>query len=206
MITPHPVTVVDGIVYYTTRAGHVFTVSESDRALVDGVVWCTFSSRRTRYVGRNIPDPLHPGKEYTIRLHREVLGLTRGQRGPDGKRLEGDHINHNGLDNTRRNLRIADPGQSTANRRGWERKVNPGLPKGVSVQANGRYQARTTFGYQAHLFGTFDTPEEAGAAAQEGRARLHREFACDERHPSPPKETTRTTLAGTVPACQVLSS
>ena len=40
------------------------------------------------------------GKQHTIRMHRQILGLERGD-----KRIS-DHINHSTLDNCRSNLRI----------------------------------------------------------------------------------------------------
>ncbi len=67
-----------------------------------------------------------------------------------------DHINRNGLDNRKDNLRLATTEQNCANRRGW--KNSESGYKGVTrVTSSGRWQAR----YRGEQLGTFDTPEEA---------------------------------------------
>lgn len=56
----------------------------------------TFYASRTIYPGGR------KGKHYTVQMHREILGLVPG----DGIMV--DHINRNGLDNRKENLRIAE--------------------------------------------------------------------------------------------------
>jgi HNH endonuclease len=51
----------------------------------------------------------HSPDHSTIRLHRLITGAEPGQ--------QVDHINHDGLDNRRANLRVCTPHQNNANRR-----------------------------------------------------------------------------------------
>lgn len=97
-------------------------------------------------------------------MHREILGVQGGQHV--------DHVDGNGLNNTRANLRICTKAQNGQNRRPWSacgyRGVTPNK-KGWSatIEANGvRYR-----------LGTFPTPEEAAEAYNAKATELHGEFA-----------------------------
>jgi hypothetical protein len=78
-----------------------------------------------------------------------------------------DHINGNGLDNRRENLRRATVQENNRNRRPRNQY------KGVTLERRtGRWFARIAIdGHRIHL-GTFDTPE-AAAAAYDTAAREH---------------------------------
>ena len=73
-------------------------------------------------------------------------------------------------------LRLATHQQNGANRSGalGDRKHN--LPRGVYRHGRG-YRARVKHNGTLHRLGSFDTPEEASAAAQTKRAILFGEFA-----------------------------
>lgn len=69
--------------------------------------WCAVHSGNTYYVQRR-PGP--EGKQLTLILHRELLRLIKGDK------REIDHINGNGLDNRRINLRICSHRENTLNK------------------------------------------------------------------------------------------
>ena len=102
------------------------------------------------------------GKLY---LHRFILGATKSQ--------QVDHVNGDGLDNRKSNLRFASQAQNNANGRNrtWRehfRGVRPHVRK---------WTAQVTFNSRAIYLGTFDT-EVAAATAYDAKAReLFGEFA-----------------------------
>jgi hypothetical protein len=74
-----------------------------------------------------------------------------------------DHINGNGLDNRRANLRPATGSQNNANSRLY--KNNTSGFKGVYwLRRRRRWCARIGIGGQQRYLGYFDTPEEAARA------------------------------------------
>lgn len=99
-----------------------------------------------------------------VYMHRLIMGA------PDD--LTVDHINHDGLDNRRVNLRLATHSQNEQNRRG-PTKLNKFGFRGVSwSKPRHRFRASVrAHGKQVHL-GYFDTVEQAALAASEGRANL----------------------------------
>jgi hypothetical protein len=103
-------------------------------------------------------------------LHRFILGLRHG----DG--IEADHINRNGLDNRRENLRLCSRMENNQNsvKPPRERKH---LYRGLGQQKNGRFTAHIQEAGHFRHIGTFDTQEEAAQAYNEMAIQLHGEFA-----------------------------
>lgn len=100
-----------------------------------------------------------------ILLHRELLDFPRATI---------DHVDGDGLNNRRANIREATFSQNMANKV-LERRNKLGI-KGVSV-ARGRFKAVITpNGKKIHL-GTFDTAEEAAAAYRGASRALWGDFA-----------------------------
>lgn len=89
--------------------GQVAYIDEEDYELVSRHSWSATEKghRRTRYARAGVRDA--DGKNYTIRMHRLILGLEKG----DG--IIVDHINGNGLDNRRENLRTGSYAQNARN-------------------------------------------------------------------------------------------
>jgi len=109
------------------------------------------------------------GKLREFRLHREVLGITD----PD---VEVDHVNGNGLDNRRANLRIATAQQNQANRSAQANNAS-GL-KGVSWHKRDRkWRAHIRIAGKQHSLGYYATREEAAGAYDVAAVEAHGEFA-----------------------------
>lgn len=78
-------------------------VDDDDYKWLSAYNWCLQRGYSSFYAIRNNPQ----SKPTTITMHRQILGLN------DSRRT--DHINGNGLDNRRSNLRISSAGQNRAN-------------------------------------------------------------------------------------------
>lgn len=102
------------------------------------------------------------GKKHNVSLHRELLGLTRG----DG--LEGDHIDRDRLNDRRENLRILT--------RPLNRQNTPSTT-GSSSRYRGvcwhklklKWTAYISLNYRRIHLGNFSDEHEAGAAALAAR-------------------------------------
>lgn len=144
-----PVLVGDGVARLPLTRGFEALIDEDDAERVAAIgMWHVIPDGHTFYAA-------HSGHPLVL-LHRLILGLDRGDP------RYGDHVNHDGLDNRRCNLRVVDPGQSAANKRplgGSSRFI------GVYWKAkNGRWCAQIgTPGERRHL-GLFDDEEEAARA------------------------------------------
>ena len=147
------------IAFVPLTQGQEAIIDAADVHLVEGVNWCAaFSSKF--YVRRKA------GKT-TILIHRVILTA------PDG--MDVDHIDGNGLDNRRANIRMATTSQNMHNQ--CIPKNNTSGFKGVGwVQRCRKWRAYIALnGKQIHL-GHYDTHEAAHAAYCEASARLHGEF------------------------------
>jgi len=120
------------------------------------------------YAKRYVKDG-EPDARKNLFMHRQILGLRFGD-----KRVV-DHINGDGLDNRRSNIRVSNQGTNC------QRKVNvfckrPRRFRGTR-RSNGRYTADIRIdGYLQHL-GVFDTEEEAAYAYDRKAKEIHGEHA-----------------------------
>ena len=139
-------------------------VDASDLSLVRGRTWSVLPHRHTQYAhtGRSGLGP-------ALRMHRVIMGF------PTGDPRQVDHVNHNGLDNRRGNLREATASQNAINHRA---KGGASQYKGVSRSYKTRWRARITLpsGKRQHL-GDFHTEEEAGRAYDAAAVRSWGEYA-----------------------------
>jgi hypothetical protein len=101
-------------------------------------------------------------KQKNMRMHWVILDV------PEGKFV--DHINHNGLDNRRANLRIVTRQQNTWNKR-KQRGNYSSQYKGVTwFKKDKKWQARIVYKGKRIFIGYFDD-EKAAARAYDAKAR-----------------------------------
>lgn len=106
-----------------------------------------------------------------VYLHHLIMN-----RAPRGKGRGGvDHINGDGLDNRRANLRTATQQQNGANTR--SRRGTSSL-KGVSWNTKvGAWQAQIMVGYKHHVLGAYESEEDAARAYDIAAAAAFGEYA-----------------------------
>ncbi len=134
--------------------GQVALVDDADYEWLSGWKWYANRKRDRWYAVRNT------ASHRFIRMHRAILGLDFG----DPRQV--DHINNDGLDNRRFNLRITNPHGNNGNV-GLRRDNTSGF-RGVSWdKTRGRWMACLRMGGHIMHLGRFDTPEAAARAWNE---------------------------------------
>lgn len=107
---------------------------------------------------------------YQVFMHRELLGLERFNP------LRGDHINGDGLDNRRANLRAVNFAANCQNQR--MQKNNTSGYRGVSfAKLTGKWHARIWANRKLYHLGFFTTKEQARDAYARAARELHGEYA-----------------------------
>lgn len=103
------------------------------------------------------------------RIHRLIMGVT-------DKDIVVDHINHNGLDNRKSNLRICTSGQNTCNC--LTSKNNKSGHKGVYwSKERKKWCAQISINNKTKGLGRYDTIEEAIEAREKAAKEYYGEFA-----------------------------
>lgn len=159
--------------YRKLRYGYTFRripLTQGKFAIVDpdrydelaGYKWFAVRSPRGSYALRMVKANGGPVKQKSVRMHRVVL------KAPRGKFI--DHINHNGLDNRRANLRICTTEQNTWNKRKQRGRYSSKY-KGVSwSKTEKKWQVRITCKRRKISIGYFHD-EKAAARAYDRRAK-----------------------------------
>ncbi len=158
---------IDGdVAYVPLTKGYEAMIDAADASLCGQFNWRTTIDPRNVYAGRS-SERDENGKQKNISLHRFIMGF------PDG---QVDHINGNGLDNRRCNLRVVSVSQNACNRRTPANNAH-GL-KGVGWDNSaGKFRARIMVnGKRVHL-GHFETADTAYDAYAKAAAEMHGEFA-----------------------------
>lgn len=148
--------------------GYTALVDNEDFDLVSKYKWYVFRSKNNIYVRVRINGKL-------ILMHRLILGL---ENKPE---IAVDHINGNGADNRRRNLRIATNAQNSWNSRKyrtWRGRPPSSKYKGVRWhKGKGRWQAQAMLNYKHIYLGQFDDEVKAAKAYNEFAEEHYGEFA-----------------------------
>ena len=140
-----------------TKRGQVITVDDEDYPNLQFTSWSVTDHRYA----------LGWDGSKLIYMHRRIMVP------PDG--LVVDHIDGDGLNNRRSNLRVCTQAQNMLNR-----AVGANSPygmKGVSLHHSGRFCARIHAGGIKYWLGLHDTPELAGAVYALKAVELHGEYA-----------------------------
>lgn len=132
--------------------------------------WQAKPGKHTCYTTHHTRQP----NRVQLRLHRVILSRMLGRELEQGELV--DHINSDGLDNRRCNLRLATQAQNMQNRR--MSKYNSSGYKGVHWRADcQKWCARISVDSKRVHLGMYDTPEEAHEAYKQASAKYYGEYA-----------------------------
>jgi hypothetical protein len=135
--------------------GKVAVVDDCDYEELSKHKWLAQKNGNTFYAERGVRVD---GKKTNIKMHRQILGLTKG----DGKVI--DHVNHNGLDNQRHNLRVCTNTENNCNQ---QTRSNPKSSKFKGVSRNkgkGKWRAYIKVNQKNIHLGRFTSELEAAKA------------------------------------------
>ena len=123
------------------------------------------------YAARNCPRI--GGKQQHVSMHRFLLGARKGEAV--------DHVNGDGLDNRRVNLRLASQAQNLANarkKRTWNGHPTSSRFKGVMWhRAAGKWKAEIRVGGRSRYLGLFADEVEAAEAYNRAALQIFGEYA-----------------------------
>lgn len=143
--------------------GLVAVIDDEDAAAVLAYRWHAQPRRHTTYAYRCFVNA--EKKWSTQALHKFLTGYAVT-----------DHVNGDGLDNRRANLRAATTPENGRNRRRGDN--NTSGYKGVSLQrSSGRWVAHLQSEVRRLHLGRFSTPEEAARAYDEAARELYGDYA-----------------------------
>lgn len=144
--------------------GKVALVDDEDYERVMQYKWCTHKDRNTWYATRTSYNP-----KKSIPLHRFIMNAKPGE--------EVDHINHNGLDDRRCNLRIVTRSQNHMNRGKMKNKCTSKY-KGVYWFKNlNKWMVHIEINGKKMHVGLFNNEEEAARAYDKKAKELFGEYA-----------------------------
>lgn len=161
-----PIRIEGDVAYVPLTKGYEAIIDAADVDCVSKYSWCCSIHTGKPYARRSMRRD--NGSKSGVFIHQELIGSTSG--------LDIDHINGNGLDNRRSNLRLATRSQNMMNRK--KQANNTSGHRGVSWQKQKRKWRAIIWasGCKTYL-GDFKDIEEAHAAYVSASLRLHGPFS-----------------------------
>lgn len=142
--------------------GFVAVVDDEDFLWLSQYNWCILKLPHNNYAKRT---------NKAILMHREIMGKLN----PDIGELQIDHINHNGLDNRKENLRICTSRQNAGNQRktrGSSKYKGVHLEKqtgewraSIGINGKNKKSPRFTFEWQAAEWYNYEAKKQFGEFA-----------------------------------------
>ncbi len=134
-------------------------VDDEDFEWLNKFKWSAWRNKKTFYAARKVRIK---GQQINVLMHRLILNAPAN--------MQGDHINGNGLDNRRENLRLVTPRKNTINRS--VRITNKTGYSGVYLdKRTNKFTARISL----HI-GSFDSFDEAVEARKKAEDEYYGEF------------------------------
>jgi hypothetical protein len=153
-----------GVAYIPLTKGREAVIDAADVPLIEGFNWYAKSSAHTIYAARNV---YGSGSQVTVRMHRLLTSADAG--------LDVDHIDGDGLNNRRSNLRVVRRHENSQNQR--LRSDSTTRLKGVCWHKRaGMWYAQIQAQKRKVSLGYFGCPTAAHFAYIKASRDLHGEF------------------------------
>lgn len=142
-------------------------IDDEDFDIVSQYNWYTFPKNNTYYAARTIRK--RSGRRTTLFMHRFLLGLT-------DHKIEVDHVDHNGLNNQKLNLRPVTKSQNYMNQS--KRKNCSSIYKGVHFcKQRSKWVAAIKYNSRKMNLGGFDSEIDAAKRYDEEARKYFGKFA-----------------------------
>jgi hypothetical protein len=160
-----PIRVEGNIAYVPLTRGYEAIIDAADVPLVAEHSWFSVVQDHAVYAVRRVPGVTGRGSK--VSMHRQIM--------MPGQTQQVDHINLNGLDNRRANMRLCSAAENARNRR--KSAANTSGLKGVCWnKASKKWQAGIRCDGKTFHLGLYDTPDDAHAAYAKASAARHGDF------------------------------
>lgn len=144
-----PIKIEGGVAYIELTRGYVATIDPSDVKLVEGYNWTAMVEKNTAYAYRA---ERRGGKRFIVRMHRMLTEAPSG--------MDVDHIDGDGLNNRRCNLRVCTESENSRNQR--IRSDNTSGYKGVSwLKSRKKWISQIRADGKTIRLGSFGSAEDA---------------------------------------------
>lgn len=156
------ITIDNDLAYVELTQGFTAVIDRDDIGKISPFVWCLAKNRRNKYAQTSL---IVNGSRKVMQMHRLLLEC------PDGLHI--DHIDRNGLNNRKQNLRVVSVSENIRNSRLYE--TNKSGLMGVSWYKplkKWRAQIREN-GEKRHL-GYYECKNEASTAYQNAKLKTER--------------------------------
>jgi hypothetical protein len=163
-MTKRQIRIEGDIAYVPLTQGYEAVIDAADVPLVEGYSWKAVVGSRRVYAATQVGGRKN---KTDIRMHRLIMEAPTG--------VDVDHIDHNGINNRRKNMRLCTRSENLQNQR--KRLDNTSGFKGVNYyKRTGRWRAYIMRDSKERHLGYFDTPEEAYDAYCKASEELHGEY------------------------------
>lgn len=146
--------------------GEYTLVDDEDFEYLNQWKWSLLESRGAKYAMRND----YSNGVKSIKMHRLIMNLNS-----DNKELV-DHIDNDGLNNQKVNLRLATRRQNSLNRKSWKKSSSIYLGVNFHKHSN-KWVARIRTDNKRLNLGSFKTEQEAAIAYNLAAIIHHKEYA-----------------------------